>query len=94
MDLQEIYDYSFEQWGEDQAEAYIQYLFHVFQLLTDRPYMARLRPEIRPSIRSFAARSHVVLFVETETGIGIARILHVAMDIDHAPLGVPFPDQV
>ncbi len=42
MDLQEIYDYSFEQWGEDQAEAYIQYLFHVFQLLADRPYMARL----------------------------------------------------
>jgi plasmid stabilization system protein ParE len=61
-DLQEIYLYSAENWGETGATEYIENLFHVFELLAQRP--------------------------------GIARVLHNAMDLEHTPLGGPFPNQV
>jgi toxin ParE1/3/4 len=69
-------------------------LFETFDLLAARPGLAKNRPEIRPGIRSFGFKSHVILFVELADGIGIARVLHAARDIDTSPLGDRFPDQI
>jgi toxin ParE1/3/4 len=93
-DIQEIYLYSSEHWGDTQATQYVDNLFNMFEALAVRPSMARARPETRNGIRGFRVGSHLVLFVETKTGIGIVRVLHESMDIEHATLATPFPDQV
>lgn len=93
-DLLVIHQYTEEIFGEDQASVYINGLFGTLKLLAEKPGMARKRPDIRPNIRSFSYKSHIILFVELSKGIGIARILHGSQDVDTAPLGGPFPDQV
>ena len=79
-----IYAYSARQWGESQAEKYLDFLDTVAQALADDPKMAPLVPQ-RTSIRLFVARwenardGHRIFFRETDEGILVLRILHTSM---------------
>ena len=79
-DIDEIFDYTAENWSLDQAEAYQNDLFQTFEDI------ARGRAVSRPykkgsGTRRTTVRSHVVFFERTEPGfVDILRILHARMD--------------
>jgi toxin ParE1/3/4 len=85
-DLQNIYWFTHERWGEQQAERYISGLFSTFDKLAQFPEMGRPRSELSAKIRSFAHKRHVIYYFAIVDGIGISRILHGSMDLENAGL--------
>ena len=75
-DLAEIFDYTVDTWGEQQAENYIAELATCFQLLTDSPGLGRACDLIFPGIRRFEHGKHVIFYKRDRNGIIISRILH------------------
>lgn len=49
--------------------------------LAARPKAGRQRPELDPSIRSFAVGNYLIFYRESTIGIGVARVLHGHRDI-------------
>lgn len=85
-DLQNIYWFTHESWGENQAEIYINSLFSTFELLTQHPEMGRLRTELAKDIRSFVHKRHVIYYIVMDEEIGISRVLHGSMDVENEQL--------
>lgn len=83
-DLQNIYLFTLDNWGEAQAEIYINSLFSSFETLASHPEMGRLRTELGKDIRSFVHKRHIIYYVNMTTGVGISRVLHSSMDVEHS----------
>ncbi|MEX0347153.1 MAG: type II toxin-antitoxin system RelE/ParE family toxin [Rhizobiaceae bacterium] len=81
-DLQDIYLYSVENWGEDQARRYLDELFDLFDHFGRNSEMGRLRPELGEGIRSFPHVSHIVYFMNWRSEIAILRVLHGSREVD------------
>ena len=59
-ELDDIWDFSFENVGESEANHRVAYLSDRFELLTEFPHMGRARPEFAPGIRSHIAHPCVI----------------------------------
>jgi toxin ParE1/3/4 len=81
-DLQDIFTYGEDIWGEVIASAYIHKLFEVFGHISDHPHAGRLRRELGSGLRSFPHRSHVIFFMDWQGEIAIVRVLHGSRDHD------------
>lgn len=79
-DLQDIFVYGQETWGETHASAYIRELFTVFAHLGQHPNVGRLRPELGDNLKSFPHGSHVVFFMNWREEVAIVRVLHGSRD--------------
>ena len=80
-DLEDIYDYTVSQFGEDQAVKYLLGLEEIFFSLCDNPQMGRERKEIRENLRSVSKESHTIFYRIADTHIWIARVLHASRDV-------------
>jgi len=78
-DLAEIFDYTVDTWGEQQAQNYIDELARCFQLLADSPGLGRACDPIFPGIRRFEQGKHVIFYKPARNGIIVSRILHQGM---------------
>jgi toxin ParE1/3/4 len=85
-DLLNIYWFTHERWGEAQAEAYIHGLFESFATIAQHPDIGRSRAELSPQIRSLVHKRHIIYYLKMDEGVGISRVLHVSMDVEHAGL--------
>ncbi len=79
-----IWDYSFEQWGEEQADAYLIDLKSVFEKLaadavpTTFP-ATRIFPDAPPDILYHRHGKHYIFFLRSEPGcIEVLSIIHTA----------------
>ncbi len=81
-DIQDIYIFSEEKWGEQQARAYIYDLYEAFNTIGDNPRMGRLRRELGDGIRSLPHGSHIVFFMEWQGETAIVRVLHKSRDYE------------
>ncbi len=81
-DLDEIWDYTAEHWGIDQAEAYIRLLQGAIETVASDPRKGRPCDEVRVGYRKYSAGSHVVFYRSIKAGIDIVRILHGRMDFE------------
>ncbi|UVC11562.1 type II toxin-antitoxin system RelE/ParE family toxin [Rhizobium sp. TH2] len=81
-DLVDIYDYSLGEWGEAQADRYIEGFYASFLVAGAKPLLGRLRQELGDGIRSRLYQSHVIFYMEWDGGIAIIRVFHQARDID------------
>ena len=79
-DLEKIFHYSVENWGEDRASQYIYTLVDSFQQLADGSMMGDDYGHIRPHLYACRVASHRVFYKMTEEGVSIYRVLHQAMD--------------
>ena len=79
-DVTNIYRYSFENFGEAQADTYHDGLNDCFRLLADTPLIGRDYGSLRPGLRRYEQASHSVYYRLTDTGILILRVLHRRMD--------------
>lgn len=80
-DLVRIYDYTSEQFGNEQAIKYLTGLEDIFQNLCKNPLSGRNRNEIAEGIRSISFVSHVVFYKLKEEKLLIVRVLHASRDV-------------
>lgn len=82
-DLEQIWDYTFANWGTEQAERYLRELRHAIESVAANPLIGCTCDEIRAGYRKLAAGSHVLFCRVTETGdLDVVRVLHQRMDVD------------
>jgi len=81
-DLADIFSYSEETWGADQAERYTGEIIAMFSRLAADPRMGQPASQRHASLRRFPCGSHLIIFASRDRSIEIVRILHQRMDID------------
>jgi toxin ParE1/3/4 len=81
-DLDEIWDYTAQQWNVDQAEAYMLTLDATMQLLAGQPGLGRKIDDIRQGYLKFPAASHLFIYRVKPDCIEIVRILHKSSDVE------------
>lgn len=81
--LDEIWHYSVEQWGEEQAERYIRGLFEGIARQADHRILWRpVKESGFPGVYTFRHEHHFVFFRELPGGdLGVLSILHESMDL-------------
>jgi toxin ParE1/3/4 len=82
VDLEQIWDFTHDRWGVDQAEEYLRELQRAIERAAANPLIGRACDEIRPGYRKLAAGSHVLFYRLTAEGIDVARVVHQRMDVD------------
>lgn len=80
-DIEEIWEYTRDQWGTDQADEYNHEIQHAIERAADNPKIGRACDEIRPGYLKIAIGSHVAFYRITDDAIIIVRILHQRMDV-------------
>jgi len=79
-DLEEIWDYTVDRWGIDQAETYTRQLSKHVQAVADNPALGHECKEVRAGYRQYPSGFHVLFYRLTDGGIEVVRILHEPMD--------------
>jgi toxin ParE1/3/4 len=82
QDLLDIWDYTRETWGEEQADRYFRILEQRMNQLRQTPLLGRQRHEIRDGYRSLQAARHTVFYLFDDALIRVIRVLHERMDVD------------
>ncbi len=82
-DLTDIWIYSAEQWGVDQADRYVDALLRRFSWLPGNQTLWKVRPDIAEGVHCYPEQSHVIYFRSFRShqdGLEILRVLHGRMD--------------
>lgn len=82
QDLVDIWLYSWKEWGEYQADQYLDALEQVFNLLVEQPLLGRERKEFTPLVRTHVHSQHIIVYQSIQNGIRLIRVLHKSMDIE------------
>jgi toxin ParE1/3/4 len=81
-DLDQIADYTLNQWGERQAEIYLNALAKRFEWLAKNPNAGRIRDEIGPGYKSYREGSHLIFYIVERGVVAIIGVPHGSMDIE------------
>ena len=85
-DLDEIWDYTADRWGLNQAETYTRQPWTDIAIVADRPSLGRECNEVRRGYRMYPSGSHALFCRQTADGIDVVRILHERVDYErHIP---------
>jgi len=79
-DLESIWLYSFQEWGIEQADAYIRTLLARFTWLAENPQLGQSRPDVKTGYYAYPEGMHMVFYMITRTGIDVIGIPHQNMD--------------
>lgn len=79
-DLSSIWDYTREQWGENQAETYVLEVRNAIERIAELPDRGQAVDEIRAGYRRYAIGRHLIYFIARRDGVDVIRILHQRMD--------------
>ena len=85
-DLNEIWDYTEDRWGIDQAESYTRAIWQRIEALAANPSMGEDCSAVRAGYRKIPSGSHVLFYRVIGDRVDIVRILHERMDFErHIP---------
>lgn len=79
-DLLDIWQYSFEQWDEAQADKYLDELEKGMNLLAENSELGASRDYVRDGYRVLIINRHAIYYTVSATTIHVTRILHGQMD--------------
>jgi toxin ParE1/3/4 len=79
-DLEDIWTYTVQNWGVEQADLYADSLTAAFAELAQSPKLAPSCDHIRPGYRRRSVERHMIYFRITDYGVAVVRILHDRMD--------------
>lgn len=82
IDISEIYEYGIEKFGLIQAQGYLIGLHELFQSLAGNPGMGQDSSEFYPTLKRFMYKSHMVFYLQSESGIFVVRMLSQSMDYE------------
>lgn len=81
-DLSDIWNYTYEEWSETQADKYYTSLLDFCQDLAEDTRLAKKYPDIANDIFGGRIGKHIIFFRRPKPDrIEIARILHSSMDL-------------
>ena len=81
-DLNEIWEYTLENWSENQADRYYDMLLGICQDIADNPELGKNYDGIKSDLFGLKANQHVIFYRKSELNpIEITRILHERMDL-------------
>lgn len=80
-DLEEIWFYTFTEWGVKQADSYTRSIIDRFAWLAQNPHAGKRRDDVKPGYYCFPEGRHILFYKITENGIDIIGIPHHTMDI-------------
>ncbi|MBU3678179.1 MAG: type II toxin-antitoxin system RelE/ParE family toxin [Candidatus Kapabacteria bacterium] len=80
-DLSNIWEYTYDNWSEKQADIYYGHLINACLDLSKAPHKGKSYYHILPGIMGVASGSHIIFYQIIDAGdIVIVRILHERMD--------------
>lgn len=77
----DIYRDTLREWGERQADKYIDGLEGCLQLLADSPGLGRKCDDIKAGYQRFEYERHIIFYRTRKSDIFIVHILHDRMDV-------------
>jgi toxin ParE1/3/4 len=81
-DLNGIWEYTVENWSENQADRYYDMLLDICQDIADNPELGKIYDGIKSDLFGLKANRHVIFYRKSEVNpIEITRILHERMDL-------------
>ena len=80
-DLENIFEYTTNEFGFEQAEKYLNEIEEVFQSLLLNPELGKTRNEIKINLYSFPKDNHIIFYRILDNHIRIVRVLHGSRDI-------------
>ena len=80
-DLENIWQYSIENWGTERALDYLDDIDRVFQLLATSPLISREHTEFNSPVHIHPHLHHLIVYIVTDNGISIVRVLHESMNV-------------
>lgn len=80
-DLKEIARYTYQTWGRQQANCYLQDMYDLFLRLAENPGIGRTRHDIKSGLLSFPAKEHIVFFRIDGKKLIILRVLLASRDL-------------
>ena len=84
LDLSAIWEYTFENWSENQADKYYFMLLDVSQELADGKSRGKKYPEIMDEVFGCIAGQHIIFYRKLRKNkIEVIRILHSQMDLKY-----------
>jgi toxin ParE1/3/4 len=81
-DLEEIWNYTADRWGEDQADRYVLRLHRAIETIANDPSKGRSCDHLRAGYRRYSAAAHLLFFRAASDGIEVVRVLHQSMDFE------------
>lgn len=82
IDLSDIWNYTFDNWSEKQADMYYQMLLDTCQVIADKPNIGKNYEAILNRLFGYKTGRHIIFYrIENEKEILIIRILHEQMDL-------------
>lgn len=81
QDLENIFDFTLNQFGFDQAEKYLLEIEDVFKILVLHPESGKARNEIKEGLYSFPKDNHIIFYRIFDKQIQIVRVLHGSRDL-------------
>lgn len=82
QDLINIWSYTYREWGETQADRYLDLLNNGFRLIAQNPEMCRLREEFIQPVCLHICEHHLIVYTFNELQLNIVRVLHGSMNIE------------
>lgn len=80
-DLEDIWIYTNENWGPDQADRYLLTLDMALTHLAADPTMGRSMNELRSGYWSLHVGRHLVFYTFDDESLSVRRVLHERMDL-------------
>ncbi len=80
-DLESIWLYTNEQWGNAQANSYLEALIQRFNWLADNPLLGKMRDDVKTGYYCYPEGMHLVFYKIINMKIEIVGIPHQSMDI-------------
>ena len=81
-ELEEIWRYSLEHWGIEQADDYVRSLIARFQWLADNPRAGKPRDDIKSGYRCYPQGAHIIFYRIVDSTVDILGVPHQSMDIE------------
>jgi toxin ParE1/3/4 len=82
LDLSDIWNYTFDNWSEEQADNYYQMLLDNVQVIVDKPNIGKSYEPVLKRLFGHKVGRHIIFYtIESEKEILIIRILHEQMDL-------------
>ncbi len=81
-DLSDIWNYTFDNWSERQADRYYKILLEGCHEISKRPNIGKKYDKVINGLLGYKTGHHIIFYnIESNTNILIIRILHEQMDL-------------
>ncbi len=81
-DLNDIWNYTFEQWSENQADKYYELLKFSCKEIGENPVLGRVYSGISKNLLGLKTGKHIIFYHNVSADeIEVIRILHESMDL-------------